>query len=64
LDVCSNQGAKREIGGNRFEMGGLALNDTPKSESLDMVLPCIEAKRFEESMLSCSWLLQLTAAML
>jgi len=23
-----------------------------------MVLPCIESKRFEESMVSCTWLLQ------
>jgi len=29
-----------------------------------MVLPCIEAKRFEESMFSCTCLLQQTAAML
>jgi len=29
-----------------------------------MVLPCIEVKRFEESMFSCTWLLQQTAAML
>jgi len=28
-----------------------------------MVLPCIEEKRFEESVLSCKWLLQQTAAM-
>jgi len=29
-----------------------------------MVLPCLELKRFEESMFSCTWLLQQTAAML
>jgi len=29
-----------------------------------MVLPCIEVKRFEESMFSCPWPLQQTAAML
>jgi len=29
-----------------------------------MVLPCIEVKRFEKSMFSCTWLLQQTAAML
>jgi len=28
-------------------------NDTPNSE-----LPCIEVKRFEESLFSCTWLLQ------
>jgi len=27
-----------------------------------MVLPCIEGKRFEESIFSCTWLLQQTAA--
>jgi len=39
-------------------------NDTLNSESQNMVLPCIEAKRFEESSFSCTWLLQQTAAML
>jgi len=29
-----------------------------------MVLPCIEVKQFKESMFSCTWLLQQTAAML
>jgi len=29
-----------------------------------MVWLCIEVKRFEESMFSCMWLLQQTAAML
>jgi len=28
-----------------------------------MVLLCIEVKRFEESMFSCTWLLQQTAVM-
>jgi len=40
------------------------FSDTLNSESQDMVLPCIEVKRFEESMFSCKRLLQLTAAML
>jgi len=39
-------------------------DDTLSSESLDMVLLCIEAKQFEESMFSCTWPLQQTAAML
>ena len=29
-----------------------------------MVLPCIEARRFEDSMLSCRWLFQQMAAMI
>ena len=33
-------------------------NDTINSESQDMVLPCIEVKRIEESMSSCTRLLQ------
>jgi len=33
-------------------------NDTLNSESQDMVFPCIEVKRMEESMFSCTWLLQ------
>jgi len=38
-------------------------NDTLNSESRDMVLPCIEVKRFEEeSVFSYTWLLQQTAA--
>jgi len=37
-------------------------DDTLNSESQDMVLPCIEAKRIEESMFSCPWLLQQMAA--
>jgi len=36
---------------------------TLNSEIVDMVLPCIEAKRFEISMFSWTWLLQQTAAM-
>ena len=39
-------------------------NDTLNSESQDVVLPCVEVKRFEESMFSCTWLLQQTAATL
>jgi len=37
-------------------------NDTLNSESQDMVLPCIEVKRIEENMFSCTWLLQHMAA--
>jgi len=37
-------------------------NDTPNSEILDIVLPCIEVKRLEVSMITCTWLLQQTAA--
>jgi len=33
-------------------------NDTLNSERQDMVLPCIEVKRIEERMFSCTWLLQ------
>jgi len=36
----------------------ISCNDTLNSESQDMVLPCIEVKRFEDSMFSCTWLLQ------
>jgi len=39
-------------------------NDTLNSDSQDMVFACIEAKRFEESMISCTWLLQQTSTML
>jgi len=39
-------------------------NDTLNSESVDMVLLCIEVKRFEISMFSCTWLFQQTAAIL
>ena len=38
------------------------FNDTLHSESQDMVLPFIEVKRIEESMFSCTWLLQQMAA--
>jgi len=34
------------------------FNYTLNFGSKDMVLPCIEVKRFEESMFSCTWLLQ------
>jgi len=34
----------------------------PKFWNLDLVLTCIEVKRIEESMFSCTWLLQQTAA--
>jgi len=37
-------------------------NDTLNSESLDMVLLRIQVKQFEESMFSCTWLLQQTVA--
>ena len=39
-------------------------NDTLNSESLDTILPCIEVKRFEINMFSCTWRLQQTAGML
>jgi len=39
-------------------------NDTLNSEGQDVVLPCLEVKRFEEKMVFCTWLLQQTAAML
>jgi len=49
----------------------LGVKMTPKfcdgtlnSESRDVILPCIEVKRFEENMLFCTQLLQQTAAML
>jgi len=29
LDVCSNQGAKREMGGHRFQMGGPGTTGPP-----------------------------------
>jgi len=37
LDVCSNMGAKREMGGHIFQMGGRA----PLAPQLTMALVCI-----------------------
>jgi len=34
LDVCSNQGAKREMGGHRFQMGGRAPLPPPLATAL------------------------------
>jgi len=42
----------------------LGVKMTLNDESQDIVLPCIEVKRYEESMFSCTWLLQQTAAIL
>jgi len=34
LDVCSNQGAKREMGGHRFQMGGACTTGPPQATAL------------------------------
>jgi len=34
LDVCSNQGTKREMGGHRFQMGGPGTTDPPLATTL------------------------------
>jgi len=34
LDVCSNPGAKREMGGHRFQMGGPGTTDPPLATAL------------------------------
>jgi len=49
---------------SRFWVSKWFWNDTLNFENQEVVLPCIEVKRFEESMFSCTWLLQQTAAML
>ena len=36
LDVCSNRGAKREMGGHRFQMGGPGTTGPPLATALLM----------------------------
>jgi len=38
LDVCSNRGAKREMGGHRFQMGGPGTTGPPAGDGPDLAM--------------------------
>jgi len=45
LDVCSNRGAKREMGGHRFQMGGRAPLAPPLATALNPIVIYVQANR-------------------